>query len=144
VNGNLDVIFFDQLFQQGIISVLRFSHYGSDTHLPGKIKDLSHLIFSSASINHPIRDDFDPDSSKFFFNHLDLLVTELVIEDHTGRQFFRNSLARISLDIAQAESLRSVQCFEKSITTVSPALHGNRERFNPYLVIIRFSDCFFY
>jgi len=85
VNSNLNIIFFDQLFQQGIIFVLGFSHYGSDTHLPGKIKDLSHLIFSSASINHAISNDFDPDSSKFFFNHLDLFIAKLMVEDHTGR-----------------------------------------------------------
>jgi len=144
VNGDLDIIFFDQLFQQGIIFFLRFSYYCPYTHLPGKIKDLSHLAFRSASINYTISNDFNPDSPEFFLNHLDVLITKLVIENNTGRQFFRNSLARIGLDIAQAKSLCPVQGFEKSITPVSPALHGDRERFNPYLVIIRFPDCLFY
>ena len=54
VDGDLEVVFLDQLFEQGEVVVGRLADDDPDAHLAGEVEDLAHARFGPADVHDAV------------------------------------------------------------------------------------------
>ncbi len=80
VNRNVDVGLFHHFLQQGKILKRRLRHNGADSHFLGEIKNIPHAFFIIVKCDHPVIDELNSRLLQSFFNLLNKLFIEIVIE----------------------------------------------------------------
>ena len=126
VDGDLDVVFLDQLLEQREVVVGRLADDDPDAHLAGEIEDLAHARLGRADVDDAVAVERDAACFQGFLGEGDLLVCHGLVETGAG-ELGRQGLAGEGLDRGDAELLELGEGLDERELAEGPGLGGEGE-----------------
>jgi hypothetical protein len=141
MDGDLDVVFLDQLLEESKVVVGGFADDDPDAHFPGELENLAHTFLSPADVDHAVPVEIDAGRAEDLLGLGDLLDGHVLIEPGAG-EFGPQSLPGERFDGRDPEFLDLLDRLEKREFPERPGFRGDRELFDADIFIIRRFDRF--
>ncbi len=130
VDGDLDVVFLDQLLEQGEVVIRRLADDGPDAHLAGEVEDLAHAFFGLADVDDTVAVEVDAGRLEPVLDLGHLRVVHVLVE-LGSRELGRESLAGECLDGGDTQLLELEQGLGEGELAEGPGLRGEGEGLDP-------------
>ena len=139
VDGDLDVVFPDQLLEQGEVVVGRLADDDTDAHLAGEVEDPAHALFGFADVDDAVTVERDSGRFEGVLGESDLFGGHRLVEAGAG-ELSREGLAGEGLDRGDAQLLEHPEGLDEGELAERPGLRGEGELFDADARVVRRGD----